>query len=226
MAKSKKKAEPKKQNLEGKFTVIVADPPWSFNDKLTMSDVKRGAASQYPTLTTGILAGLPVSQLAAADALLALWVPSALLEDGMRIMSAWGFTHKGIYTWVKIAKDEMRTDPDAKETEKADLAFGMGRYFRGCTEHALIGVRGKAAALVESHSERNVELHSALPHSAKPEGLQDRLARMFACEKGKDNRLELFARRDKPGWVCVGNEVGDKLDIRDWLRMVLVEKVA
>jgi N6-adenosine-specific RNA methylase IME4 len=221
-----KKKSGKTKSLAGKFQVIVADPPWQFQDRLTMSDVKRGAAANYPTLTTGIMSGFPISQLAAEDALLALWVPSALLEDGMRLMAAWGFKHKAIYTWVKTGKatkpDDTATYEDTATINVVPLAFGMGRYFRGVTEHALIGVRGKAAALVQSHSERGAELSPALPHSAKPDGLQVRLERMFKGEK-----LELFARRERKGWTCVGNEVGEKLDIRDWLQAALpARKVA
>ncbi len=219
--------KPKKTNsrkpIALKYGCIVADPPWAFSDKLTMSDVKRGAASQYPTLNIAALIemGFRIQTLTAENAVLALWVPSALLVDGLRVMQAWGFEHKAIYTWGKTGKGEEQTDPETaglygKEAPK--LAFGMGRYFRGCTEHALIGSRGKGAALIQSKSERNLELHEALRHSAKPEGLQDRLERMLPDE----NKLELFARRARKGWLCVGNECPgfEGVDIRTWLEEV------
>lgn len=183
-----------------RFRVVVADPPWSFNDKLSMSEVKRGAEANYTTLTTDDIAALPVASWCQSDALLALWVPSSLLVDGLATMRAWGFEQKQIYTWVK--------------SSSTGLAFGMGRYFRGCTEHALIGTRGKVSKRVTSKSERNAELSPALLHSKKPAALQERLERMLPGGP----YLELFARRSRPGWVCFGNEAPgfEGMDVRKW----------
>lgn len=169
-----------------KFSVITADPPWSFNDKLTMSSTKRGAAANYSLLSLADIVALPVSRVAKDDSVLALWVPSSMLSDGLSVMGAWGFKQKTIWTWVKTSKS-------------GGLAFGMGRTFRGCSEHALIGTRGKPKCL--NRSQRNVSLDLQLAHSQKPETLQDRLELMYAGD-----RLELFARRARSGWVTVGNE--------------------
>jgi N6-adenosine-specific RNA methylase IME4 len=109
-----------------RFDVIVADPPWQFSDKLTMSDVKRGAEANYQgVLDLAAICELPVKRVAADNALLALWCPSSMIADGLDVMRAWGFEQKQIYTWLKGSAADK-------------LAFGMGRYFRGCTEHALI----------------------------------------------------------------------------------------
>jgi N6-adenosine-specific RNA methylase IME4 len=181
------------------YRVVVADPPWAFSDKLKMSDVKRGAEANYRTLTVDDVCALPVKDWVLEDSLLALWVPSSLLSDGMRVMASWGFAQKQIYTWVKQAKS-------------GGIAFGMGRQFRGATEHALIGTRGRPKPT--SRSERNVELSLGLPHSKKPEELQNRLQKMYP----DGPYLELFARRARDGWTCVGNQAPgyDGLDIRDW----------
>ena len=182
-----------------KFRVVVADPPWAFSDKLRMSDVKRGAAANYRTLTVDDVAALPVADWCYKDALLALWVPSSLLSDGMRVMESWGFVQKQIYTWVK-------------QTKSGGVAFGMGRQFRGATEHALVGTRGSPKP--QSRSERNVDHWVGLPHSRKPEQLQNRLEKMYP----DGPYLELFARRAREGWTCVGNQAPgyEGLDIRDW----------
>jgi N6-adenosine-specific RNA methylase IME4 len=184
-----------------RYKVIVADAPWSFSDKLRMSDVKRGAVANYATLTVKELSELPVADVAEDDAVLALWVPSSLLTEGLAVLKAWRFVHKQVFTHVKTTKDGK------------GLAFGMGRHFRGCTEHALIGIRGRPIPL--SRCERNVTLEPGLPHSSKPETLQTRLEKMYAGAK-----LELFARRQREGWTCVGLEAPETLgvDIRDWLR--------
>jgi N6-adenosine-specific RNA methylase IME4 len=181
------------------FRVIIADPPWAFSDKLKMEKVKRGAEANYATLGIKDILALPVAEWAMKDALLALWVPSSLLQDGMDVLKAWGFEQKQIYTWVKMTR-----------TNK--VAFGMGRQFRGATEHALIGTRGKPKP--ESKSQRNVDLSPALAHSAKPGRLHDRLELMYP----EGPFLELFARRGRPGWTCVGNQSPDYagVDIRAW----------
>ena len=95
------------------------------------------------------------------------------------------------------------------------LAFGMGRLFRQTHELAIIGVRGKIYNHLENKSQRSVHFHPATKHSVKPEYLQDRLDLMFP----KGNRLEMFARRARKGWVCVGLESPQTMgeDIRDTL---------
>ncbi len=181
-----------------KFKVVVADCPWSFSDKLTMNSVARGAESNYPVLKLEDIKRLPVWDWTQPNSVLALWVPSSMIQDGLDVMNSWGFTQKQIYTWVKKAKN-------------GNLGFGMGRHFRGCTEHALIGTKGKMSP--ESKSERNCDIHLSLPHSKKPETLQDQLEKMY-----HGPYLELFARRNKPNWFCVGNECPrtEGMDIRDW----------
>mgnify|MGYP006921281366 CR=1 FL=1 len=184
-----------------KFNVVVADPPWNFSDKLTMSTVARGAEANYSVMNLQDIKALPVYNWTSENALLALWVPSSMIQDGLDVMKAWGFNQKQIYTWVKT-------------TKTGGLGFGMGRHFRGCTEHALIGVKGKLSPI--SKSERNCDLHNSTPHSQKPEQLQNKLEQMYTGPY-----LELFARRARPGWICVGNEIEQtrdsfNTDIRDW----------
>lgn len=184
------------------FRVVVADPPWAFRDGLRMSKVKRGAASHYSTMALNQLRDLDIylDDLVALDAVLALWVPSALLNAGLSVMAAWGFEQKQVYTWVKL-------------TKAGKQAFGMGHFFRGATEHALVGTRGNPRA--RNRSQRNVDLAESLPHSAKPEKLQERLEAML-----EGPYLEMFARRDRPGWTCTGLECPSTLgvDIQTWLR--------
>jgi N6-adenosine-specific RNA methylase IME4 len=181
------------------FKVVVADPPWAFNDRLRMSAVKRGAEAHYGTMSVAEIAALPVADWCLADAVLALWVPASLLADGLTVLAGWGFAQKQIYTWVK-------------QTKTGGIAFGMGRQFRGATEHALIGTRGRPKPV--SRSQRNVDLFPALPHSRKPSRLQERLEEMYP----EGPFLELFARRGRPGWTCVGNESPDSpgADVRQW----------
>lgn len=192
-----------------KFQVIVADPAWSFDDRLQKmkSKTRRSAASQYSTMTVDEICSIPVPQVAdPAGCVLALWVPSTLLVDGLRVMNAWGFTLKQTIIWVKTKKKPLvGADPNDV------LAFGMGRLFRQCHELALVGTSGKSVyPLLEDHSQRSVILAPNMGHSKKPEELQDRFDTMFP----EAERLEMFARRARPSWICAGNEIDGK-DIRD-----------
>lgn len=170
------------------FRVIVADPPWAFGDALSMSKVKRGAAANYDTLSTAEIAALPVAQLAADDSVLVLWRPSALAGDALRVMGAWGFRQVGEVVWRKVK-------------ESGVLHFGMGRLTRATKEIAFVGVRGSPYSLVRDHSVRDTFDAPPMPHSAKPECVQDAFERMLPGP-----HLELFARRHRPGWMCVGNQ--------------------
>ena len=183
---------------ESKFEVIVADPPWAFGDKLRQSRVKRGAEDQYPVLSDNEVAELPILPLLAANAVLALWVPASKLADGLRVLASWGFTHKQVWVWVKTVKDKA-----LGEDGMPKLAMGMGHLARGACEICLIGVRGSPYKANCDRSIRNVFFAPVGKHSQKPEAVQDALDRMFPTAK----KLELFARRDRKGWITLGNEV-------------------
>lgn len=222
-----------------KFDIIVADPPWgSFNDKLTMNaGIKRGAASNYSVLSNEDIIKLPVGDLAADNSVLALWVPSSMLEDGLNTMKAWGFRQTQTHIWVKVKLNpfesffkanwkSLKASNSVKELldnlkkmfGQIDydglLSFGMGRLFRQCHEICLVGVKGKIYSELRNKSQRSVHFDINKKHSAKPEILQDRLELMFP---GLTNKLELFARRDKIGWMCVGNQAPNTAgeDIRE-----------
>lgn len=236
-----------------KFDVIVADCPWSFSDKLRMSDVRRGAKANYNTMTISEIKRLPVQEVCnPAGAVLCLWVPGSLLQEGLDTMKAWGFKHKQTYVWVKIKKDPLREVRNiffnhwkkghktlgrlkesgwkkflqsttqminmidlskGKNYVKDMLAFGMGRLFRQTHEICLIGTsNNKIYKKLENKSQRSVCFAENLKHSAKPEELQNSLELMFP----QSQKLELFARRVRQGWTCLGNEI-DGLDIRDAL---------
>jgi N6-adenosine-specific RNA methylase IME4 len=93
-----------------KFQLVVADPSWSFSDKLKMSSVPRGAEANYPTLSTKDIAALPVKDIAdPTGCLLALWVPSSLLQDGLDVMKAWGFQQRQTYIWAKSKKEPFKS---------------------------------------------------------------------------------------------------------------------
>lgn len=204
-----------------KYRVIIADPPWSFSDSLTMSDTKRGASSVYDTLSIEDLKALPVKDIAEDNAVLALWCPSSLLEEGLELMKAWGFRQTQTHIWVKTKQFHLKdllkslmkwSKSEDKLISLEDilrrfilydvLAFGMGRLFRQTHELVLVGVRGKVYNDLANKSQRSVHFFPATKHSVKPEILQDMLEKMFPGNEHK--KIELFARRAKEGWTCVG----------------------
>ena len=224
-----------------KFNVIVADCPWDFKDTLSMSDVKRGALANYNTMTIEEIKSIPVKSITSEDgALLALWVPSSMLQQGLDVMKAWGFNHKQTYIWVKVKKDPFLSfnkwikksilkSPQVSYDEFSYkraitvimdslksfdlfdcLNFGLGRLFRQTHEICLIGTtNNKIYKLLKDKSQRSVSFAENLKHSAKPEDLQNSLDIMFP----NTQKIEMFARRIRPNWVCIGNEVCNGEDI-------------
>lgn len=190
-----------------KYQVIVADPPWSFDDKLQKmkAPTKRSAASQYDVMSVAEIAALDVKSLADPNGcMLALWVPGSFMEAGLQVMHAWGFKLKQNYIWVKTKKAKK-----GPLVNPADcLAFGMGRLFRQTHETALICTSGKTVyPFLEDHSQRSVCFFPNLGHSQKPPNLHISLDTMFP----EAQRLEMFARRTCTGWTCVGKECPSSL---------------
>jgi len=197
------------------FDVIVADPAWAFSDvlKKMKRKTKRGAAQQYKTMSVAEIIALPVKQLInPTGTLLALWVPGTLLLDGLAVMKAWGFTYKQNFVWVKLKKDHKKeADPNCY------TRVGMGHLFRQSHEICLIGVAGKSVVKkVKNKGQRSVAFDLNVGHSTKPGTLQARLEKMFPDAE----KLELYARRTRKGWTCLG----DGIDGRD-LNVSLVELV-
>lgn len=193
-----------------KFQIIVADPPWSFGDglKKMKGSKKRGAASQYPTMKLSDIENLNVADIAdPTGCLLALWVPSSMLEHGMMALNNWGFTMKQTFVWVKVKKDAQRKEADLNRMTR----IGMGRLFRQCHEIALIGTMGRIYPYLEDKAQRSVAFDLNAGHSIKPPTLQERLEIMFP----KADKVELFARRGRPGWTVLGNQVQGGMDIVD-----------
>ena len=191
------------------FDVLVIDSPWSFDDSLS-SSATRGAAANYSTMHDVDIARLDIPSVMAADAVCWSWVISSKLDAGLYAMKRWGFTQKQIVVWNKTGKSGKR-------------AFGMGRLHRNCLEVVLVGIRGNPYKNLRSRSERNSfdappGQHAKSTHSAKPEDLQEMCERMFP----NANRLEVFARRHRPGWTCIGNEAPQTYgqDVRASLRQL------
>lgn len=178
------------------FRTVVADPPWRFQNRTGKMAPEHLRLMRYATMDLPEINALPVSSVCAERAHLYLWVPNALLAEGMAVMRAWGFTYKTNLVWYKIRKDG---GPDGR---------GVGFYFRNVTELVLFGIRGKDnRTLAPGRRQVNLFGERKREHSRKPEALYDVVE---DCSPGP--YLELFARHERAGWHQWGNEIGDSVE--------------
>ncbi len=185
----------------GQYTTIVADPPWQFQNRTGKMAPEHRRLLRYPTMELKNIMELPVSRLSAPKSHLYLWVPNALLQEGLKVMEAWGFTYKTNLVWYKIRKDG---GPDGR---------GVGFYFRNVTELILFGVRGSMRTLTPGRTQVNLFSTRKREHSRKPDEIYDLIE---SCSPGP--YLELFARFRREGWDQWGNEDVEENSLYDVAR--------
>ena len=172
-----------------RFGTILADPPWQFANRTGKMAPEHRRLTRYGTMALQEIMELPISQLALPKSHLYLWVPNALILEGLEVMKRWGFTYKTNFVWYKIRKDG---GPDGR---------GVGFYFRNVTELVLFGTRGNLRTLAPGRRQVNILSTQKREHSRKPDEFYDIVE---ACSPGP--YLELFARHPQPGWSQWGNE--------------------
>ncbi|WP_152486702.1 MT-A70 family methyltransferase [Herbaspirillum frisingense] len=176
-----------------KFGTILADPPWQFENRTGKVAPEHKRLNRYPTMTLDDIKALPVAAAAADTSHLYLWVPNALLPEGLAVLKAWGFEYKSNLVWHKIRKDG---GPDGR---------GVGFYFRNVTELILFGVRGKnARTLAPARSQVNFLATRKREHSRKPD---EQYPLIEACSPGP--YLEMFARGERKNWTVWGNQADE-----------------
>jgi len=176
-----------------KFTTVLADPPWQFTNRTGKMAPEHKRLSRYSTMSLEEIRQLPIASATQDTAHLYLWVPNALIAEGLSVMAHWGFTYKTNLIWYKIRKDG---GPDRR---------GVGFYFRNVTEMVLFGVKGKnARTLQPGRSQENIISSQKREHSRKPD---EQYQLIESCSPGPF--LELFARGTRPGWFSWGNQTED-----------------
>ncbi|HEX8165326.1 MAG TPA: MT-A70 family methyltransferase [Beijerinckiaceae bacterium] len=176
-----------------RFKTILADPPWQFTNKTGKVAPEHRRLTRYSTMSLEQIKTLPVEAVAAEPAHLYLWVPNALLPEGLSVMAAWGFHYKSNVVWHKVRKDG---GSDGR---------GVGFYFRNVTELLLFGVRGKnARTLSPGRRQVNMIETRKREHSRKPD---EQYGIIESCSPGPF--LELFARGTRRGWAMWGNQAGE-----------------
>lgn len=175
------------------FSTVMADPPWRFLNRTGKVAPEHRRLSRYTTLTVEEICSLPVAQHLRDTAHCYLWVPNALLPDGLRVLAAWGFQYKTNLIWHKVRKDG---GSDGR---------GVGFYFRNVTEMLLFGIRGRGArTLPPGRRQVNLFASRKREHSRKPD---EQYAIIESCSPGP--YLELFGRGCRADWTVWGNEAED-----------------
>ncbi|HEY6279341.1 MAG TPA: MT-A70 family methyltransferase [Streptosporangiaceae bacterium] len=182
-------APPPLPTVDGGFRTILADPPWRFTNRTGKVAPEHRRLDRYSTLDLAQVCALDVTAITAGTAHLYLWVPNALLPEGLRVMEAWGFRYISNIVWAKRRKDG---GPDGR---------GVGFYFRNVTELILFGVRGSMRTLAPARRQVNMIESRKREHSRKPDEQYDLIE---ACSPGP--YLEMFARHPRKGWTVWGDE--------------------
>lgn len=177
-----------------KYKVIYADPPWQFSNRTGKVAPENKKLNRYETMTLDDIKAMPVQDVTDSCAHLYLWIPNALLPEGLEVMKAWGFEYKTNLIWEKVRKDGY---PDGR---------GVGFYFRNVTEILLFGVKTAKKSetyrtLQPGRSQVNLIRSQKREHSRKPDEFVDLIER---CSEGP--YLEMFARGDREGWDMWGNQ--------------------
>lgn len=175
--------------VQGKYKTILADPPWRFMNNTGKVAPEHKRLARYPTLSLQEILDIPVNSIADENCHLYLWVPNALLAEGLETMRKWGFTYKTNVVWYKIRKDG---GPDGR---------GVGFYFRNVTELILFGIKGKMRTLKPGRTQVNIISTRKREHSRKPDELYSIIE---SCSSGP--YLEMFARGNRKGWYVWGNQ--------------------
>ena len=166
-----------------RYGTLLADPPWQFSNRTGKMAPEHKRLRRYGTLSFQEIMELPVAQLALPQSHLYLWIPNALILEGLEVMKRWGFTYKTNIVWYKTRKDG---GPDGR---------GVGFYFRNVTELILFGTRGSMRTLAPGRRQVNIISKQKREHSRKPD---EQYGVIEACSPGP--YLELFARNKRDGW--------------------------
>lgn len=178
----------KEDKMEKLYRTILADPPWSYDNKRTGGSLKSGADQKYGTLSVRQIRAIPVHTIAHPDSCLLLWVTMPFLPEGLLVMESWGYKYKTSIIWEKIGR------------------LGMGFWFRCQTEICLVGSKG---SMKPFHCQQKNIFKALSPgHSVKPDEFF-KLVESFI----PDPRLEMFARLRRPGWDVWGDQAPEGSDV-------------
>lgn len=185
-----------------RFSCIYADPPWQYK-VYSKKGQGRSAENHYRTMSKEDIYSLPIESIAEKDCILFLWVTFPCLLEGLEAINRWGFKYKTLgFCWVKRCK---------KQTHK--WFWGLGFWTRANPEICIIATRGNPKRISKGvHSVIDTPIEE---HSKKPDIVRQKIVELI----GDVSRIELFAREEYPGWMCLGNEI-DGMDIREAIEKI------
>lgn len=164
----------------GKYRVILTDPPWQYGDQRSGHG---GAEDHYPTMSIEELCAMPVRDLADDNSVLFMWVTAPILFESVKVVEAWGFTYKTNIIWDKVVPY-------------------IGNYTMVQHEHLIIATKGSCLPDVNKLSNSIQTIKKPRKHSEKPEEFRKIIEGMYQY----GNKIELFARRKVDGWEVWGND--------------------
>jgi N6-adenosine-specific RNA methylase IME4 len=168
------------------YDVLVIDPPWPFKTRSPKGQLK-SASKHYRTMTLAEIKQLPVRELLKDDAVVFLWTTGPLLDEAIATMKAWGITYVAHFAWRKVSR-------------KGKMQWGTGYWARSCHETVLLGTVGKPPCFALPSCFDGLRRE----HSRKPDEFYDLLEKKTPGLR----RADVFARENREGWECWGNEVG------------------
>ncbi len=181
-------------NTEKKYDVILADPPWEYKQSGSKTNSRGMAKQHYKTMTTDEICNLPIRRICTEKSVCFMWATFPNISEALKTMKAWGFIYKtAAFVWVKRNK------------VSNSLFWGMGAYTRANVEVCLLGISPgtKATEIVKSHAVHQIIQARIMKHSKKPHEAAARIEELL----GYVPSIELFAREERHGWDCWGNEV-------------------
>lgn len=180
-----------------KYQIIYADPPWSYNDK--MSGHSFSLDHEYKTQSKDWISNLSVGSISENNSVLFLWAVSPQLPEAIQVMKAWGFKYTTVaFCW-------------SKKTKNGKEVSNLGRWTMGNIELCLLGVKGKPNKLRLDKSVKQLVIAERTKHSKKPEEVRNRIVQLF----GDIPRIELFARHKPKGWDVWGDEIESDIDLEN-----------
>jgi len=190
-----------------RFSTIVIDPPWHWDDEEDGAGYLGRSHPDYATIPFEELIKLPIEDLAAENAHLYLWVTNRSIYKAAELCMAWGFRHNTNLTWCKVYKSKNTRFSGCTRKPRClapNPALGLGKYFRGSTEHIAFGIKGNMETRNNSTPTWFLAPVGGDKHSSKPSEFYDLVER---CSPGP--YLEIFSRMDRVGWSTFGENGWD-----------------
>lgn len=205
------------------YDVILADPPWSFENYSAKGELKN-PKRHYSCMDAREIAALPVGDLAARDCALFLWVCDPLLREAFDVIRAWGFEYKTVaFNWFKTSKTWRehigtgywtRANPELCLLATTGSPKRLDRDVRQaivCPTPIFETVAGddrmvEIAAGARSTTDVDTIIAPVREHSRKPDQVRAAIERLVEIKSAGAGRVELFARSGRDGWDSWGLE--------------------